>query len=173
MEHAAGHTGRCCDRRCAQAVDGQRLRGRGTARAATRRARTTGEAACEPAQPGVDRHALLAIGSGLGNGVADDAAFELLLKQQLAAGRVDCAEPAVERTVEHNVAGCREYAAVQRQCFRNAPGLAARGSISRHKLSHEATGRGHEVHVGTDEPLRAMYIARSGSMLLQKLIAGT
>src|SRR4029079_14533142 len=78
-----------------------------------------------PADPGVDRDVLLAVGAGVRHRRADDARSDLELIEHGPVGGVHRLEPAVQRVVENDVARGGQRAAPHGKRLLYAPDLFA------------------------------------------------
>src|SRR5213078_419512 len=98
-----------------------------------------------------DRDVLLPVGSLVAHGLADDSRADLELPQKLAGLRVDRLEPAVHRSVKHDVARGRKRARPDRELLFQAPDLRAANRIPRVELAAMAAGARVHLDVRSDE----------------------
>src|SRR5438105_9117561 len=117
------------------------------------------------------RDVLAAVAAAVRDRLPDDARDGLVLPELAPVLRVDRLEPAVHRSVEHEVAAGGERAAPHREGLRDRPHLLARDRIPR----HEATARLVEVlvHLGFGAEVgRARDVTRrkEGRVLAQVLM---
>src|SRR6185503_4670254 len=96
----------------------------------------------EPAtNTGVHRDVLLLVRAEEGHRRSDDSRADLVLPQQLSGLGVHRLEPAVHRSVEHQVGAGREDAAPRRLLLLDAPHLLAGGRVPRDELAEVAVAR--------------------------------
>src|SRR6266513_5029193 len=95
-----------------------------------------------PAETGIHRHVLPAVGAAVGDRVTDDTGTDLELRQHLSRPGIHRLEPAVERTVESHVAGGHQRAAPVWIRLLVLPHLPAACRIPRHERAEGAARAG-------------------------------